>query len=117
MQIYQRLQPNGHGRVYVCSTNWSRNGNSYETANAHPAVITIHPELLPFVFFRTTFATTRYLVKQGALYLLFLLQMVSYFCFRDKIILQPSFQRVQALFQFFSSLSTSFLAFPSKFGQ
>jgi hypothetical protein len=67
--------------------------------NAHPAVITIHP--LPFTFFRTTFATTRYLVKQGALNSLFLLQMVSYFCFRDKIILQPSFQRAQQLYSSF----------------
>jgi hypothetical protein len=54
-----------------------------KTANAHPAVI-IHPELLPLVFFRTTFATTRYLVNKEHCAIISATNGVI-FLFRDKL--------------------------------
>jgi hypothetical protein len=95
MQIYQRLP-----------AQWSRQGlcapligpatvTATKTANAHPAVITIHPELLPFVFFQNDVCDYPLPSKKGVPIISATNGVI--FCFRDKIILQPSFQRAQRL--------------------
>jgi hypothetical protein len=58
-----------------------------KTANAHPAVITIHPELLPFVFLERRLRL-RYLVK-GALAYYFCYKWCHIFVFEIKLFFNP----------------------------